>query len=279
MNIAEGISGIIEKGVRNIPEGYEKDGLIHCPECHTPRQTIIEHPFTGEEKKVGCVCKCQQERMRAEEAERREVERRARLRKARIASFEQSDCAEMTFDNDDMQNAEISRKMRSYAAHFPTFRDKGQGLLLFGDVGTGKTYFSACIANKLIDDGYNVLMTNFPTLVARIQRDQFKETDYSKLLTEYDLLIVDDLGVERSSEYMQEQVYGIVDARYRARKPILVSTNLTAEELKHPKDVMAARIYGRILERCLPVRVDGANRRKQNTCYKEMQAILNGGEQ
>lgn len=276
MNIAEGINGIIEKGVRNIPEGYEKDGLIYCHECNTPRQTIIEHPFTGEKKKVGCVCKCQSERMRAEEAQRREAEKRERLRKARMGSFEESDCANMTFDNDDMQNAELSKKMRSYASHFATFKDKGQGLLLFGDVGTGKTYYSACIANRLIDDGYNVLMTNFPTLIAKMQRDAFK-TDFVKLLVEYDLLILDDLGVERSSEYMQEQVYGIIDARYRARKPILVSTNLTADELKHPKDVMAARIYGRILERCLPVRVDGANRRKQNTCYKEMQAILNGG--
>ena len=277
MSIADGINSIFEEGVRNIPEGYEKDGLIHCPECHTPRQTVIEHPFSGEKKKVGCVCRCQQERMRSEEARKREEERRERLRKARMGSFEESDCASMTFDNDDRQNPDLSKAMRNYAEHFGTFREKGQGLLLFGDVGTGKTYYSACIANRLLDDGYTVLMTNFPTLIAKMQRDAFK-TDFVKLLVGYDLLILDDLGVERSSEYMQEQVYAIIDARYRARKPILVSTNLTADELKNPKDVMAARIYGRMLERCLPVRVNGANRRKQNTCYKEMQAILNGGE-
>lgn len=276
MSITEGIKNIIEAGVRNVPDGYEKDGLIHCPECHTPRQTVIKNPFTGKEAKVGCVCRCQAERMKAEEDRFRENERRTRLRRARMESFEESDCSEMTFENDDMQNAVLSRQMRNYAAHFETFREKGQGVIMFGDVGTGKTFYSACIANQLIDDGYSVLMTNFPSLIAKIQRDQFKSTDYAKLLASYDLLIVDDLGVERSSEYMQEQVYSIIDARYRAKKPILVSTNLTADELKHPKDVMAARIYGRILERCLPIKVEGANRRKQNTCYKEMLGILNG---
>lgn len=276
MDISCIYNGIIEKGVRNVPEGYEKDGLIHCPECHTPRQTVITNPFTGEEAVVGCVCKCQQDAMRAEERRQREKERKARLRQLRLDSFEESDCASMTFENDDLKAPELSKRMRAYAEHFATFKAKGQGLILFGDVGTGKTFYSACIANRLIDDGYTVLMTNFPSLIARIQRDQFKDTDYSKLLNVYDLLIVDDLGVERSSEYMQEQVYNIVDARYRAKKPLLISTNLTADELKHPKDVMAARIYGRILERCLPIKVDGADRRKRNTCYKEMQAILNG---
>ena len=147
--------------------------------------------------------------------------------------------------------------------------------MLFGGVGAGKTFYSACIANRLIDEGFDVFMTNFPSLVAKMQRDTFGSTDYLKLLTRYDLLIVDDLGVERSTEYMQEQVYSIIDARYRARRPIIVSTNLTAQELRQPDNVMAARIYGRILERCLPIRFEGKDRRKQNTCYQEMQAILN----
>lgn len=275
MGLSEGMQEIIAAGVRNVPEGYEKDGLIHCPECHTPRQTRITNPFTGKEAVVGCVCKCRHEQMQREEAAKREQEKRARIQRARMDSFEESDCASMTFENDDGQNPELSKQMRNYAANFARFKENGQGLVLFGDVGTGKTFYSACIANALIDEGYTVLMTNFPTLIAKMQRDAFK-TDFVKLLAAYDLLILDDLGVERSSEYMQEQVYGIVDARYRAKRPILVSTNLTAQELVKPGDVMKARIYGRLLERCLPIRVEGPNRRKQNAPYDEMRAILNG---
>lgn len=271
----DGINSIIERGAANVPEGVMKDGLIHCPDCMTPRQTVITHPFTGEERVVGCLCKCQKERMEREDAERRVNERIERMRRYRLSSFDNSDCAAMKFCNDDGKTPELSKKMLNYSKRFSTFKDKGQGLLLFGDVGTGKTFYSACIANFLLDSGYTVMMTDFPSLVARIQRDAYTEDHVSKLAS-YDLLIIDDLGVERGSEYMQEQVYTIVNARYKAKRPMVISTNLTAEELKHPKNVMAARIYGRILERCLPVKFDGPDRRKQNTCYGEMLGILEG---
>lgn len=267
--------GIVEASRANLTGGYEKDGILHCKECDTPLQTRITHPFTGKETVVGCMCRCRTERLEAEERRRRKEERRARLRRVRLGSFEDSDCASMRFDADDRKQPTLMRQMKGYADHFETFREKGQGLLLFGDVGTGKTFASACIANQLIDEGHSVLMVSFPRLIAKIQREAFGKTDYIEKVAKYDLLIVDDLGVERSTEYMQEQVWAIVDARYRAKKPMVVSTNLTAEQLKHPEDVMAARIYGRILERCLPIRFEGQDRRKQNASYKEMLEILN----
>lgn len=254
---------------------YTENDLLYCGKCHTPKQTIITHPFTGKEVKVNCVCKCEKERMECEEQELRAKERRAAIERKRFGSFEDSDYLKYTFDKDDGKQPDLLKQMKNYAKHFHTFREKGQGLLLFGDVGTGKTFYSACIANALIDDSYKVLMTNFPSLIAKIQAEAFNE-DLTSRLNRYDLLIVDDLGVERSTEYMQEHVYNIVDSRYRAGKPIIASTNLTSQELKNPKDVMAARIYGRILEKCLPIKFTGPDKRKQNTCYKEMTELLNG---
>lgn len=256
-------------------ELYVKDDLYHCSKCDGRRETIVTNPITGKESRVRCVCKCQSEEIKREEERRKANERALRLKKIRLESFEDTDYAQATFDADDNENPMISKQMRNYAKHFQTFKDNGQGLILFGDVGTGKTFASACIANALIDEGYHVHMTNFPDLIKKIQRDAFT-TDYTKILGSYDLLIIDDLGVERSSEYMQENVFNIIDARYRANKPIIVSTNLTAEELKKPKDVMAARIYGRILEKCLPVRFEGIDRRKKKASYEEMRALLNG---
>lgn len=61
------------------------------------------------------------------------------------------------------------------------------------------------------------------------------------------MLIIDDLGVERSSEYALEQVYNVVDSRYLSRLPFIVTTNLTLNELKKPLDLARARIYDRIL--------------------------------
>lgn len=270
----QGINDLI-KSAEARPEGYEKDGLVYCPQCHTPRQTVIVHPFTGKETKVGCVCKCRKEEMDAEEERAREKERRRKLDARRRGAFDHEGFSGCTFEADDMTNPQISRQMRNYADRFPVFLEKGQGLLLFGDVGTGKTFFSACIANRLLQTGCKVLMTNFPTLIARIQKDAFK-TDVVASLDDYDLLIIDDLGVERSSGYMQEQVYNIIDSRYRAKKPIVVSTNLTIEQMQNPGDVMSARIYGRIMERCLPIRFAGPDKRKKTSTYAEMLEVLNG---
>ena len=74
---------------------------------------------------------------------------------------------------------------------------------------------------------------------------------YINSLKRYALLILDDLGAERKSEYMQEQVYNIIDARYKSGLPMIITTNLTAEEMKKPSDLGNSRIYDRILERMM----------------------------
>ena len=81
---------------------------------------------------------------------------------------------------------------------------------------------------------------------------------------EYDLLIIDDLGVERSTEYAMEQMFFVIDSRYRSRRPMIITTNLKLSELKNPPDLAHARIYDRILERCAPILFDGKNFREEN---------------
>ena len=74
--------------------------------------------------------------------------------------------------------------------------------------------------------------------------------------------MIDDLAAERDTEYMWEQVMNVVDSRYRAGLPLIVTTNLTAQELSSPSDVRKARVYSRLLEMCLPFHVEGADRRR-----------------
>ena len=139
------------------------------------------------------------------------------------------------------------------------------GLLLFGDVGTGKSFFAGCIANALLDRDVPVLMTNFPTILNRLT-GMFSEdrADFIASFDEYDLLIIDDLGVERSTEYAMEQMFFVIDSRYRSRRPMIITTNLKLSELKNPPDLAHARIYDRILERCAPILFDGKNFREEN---------------
>ncbi len=85
-----------------------------------------------------------------------------------------------------------------------------------------------------------------------------------RFLNFFPLLIIDDLGVERNSEFAREQVFNIIDSRYRNQLPMIVTTNLTVDELKNPADLARERIYDRVLERCMAIRVNDQNIRKLN---------------
>ena len=79
---------------------------------------------------------------------------------------------------------------------------------------------------------------------------------------------IDDFGMERGTEYALEQIYSIVDSRYRSQKPLIVTTNLTLDEIRHPQDTAHARIYDRLLEMCVPISCIGVSLRKENAQEK-----------
>jgi len=233
------------------------DGLKHCSECNEATQCRIT--IFGKERIVPCVCRCikaQRER-EAEELRLAEVERKKRL------CFQLPTMTAWTFENDDRSSAKLSDAMQRYAAQFPDFLKDGKGLLLFGTVGTGKSYYAACIANRLIENGFSAKMTNFAALTNDIQGMFEGKNQYIADLNRYQLLIIDDLGAERKSEFMQEIVFNIIDSRYRSGLPMIITTNLTGEALKHPQNIEFARIYDRLMQCCLPLEVSGESRRKK----------------
>lgn len=248
----------------NVPEPEKKylgeDGLYHCSKCHERLQTVIKHPFTGEERKVGIVCSC----IKAEDEAYKERERIQERERRRNICFAETNMKGWCFDKDDKKNPKLSAAMKKYADNFKDMEQKGQGLLLFGTVGTGKTFYAACIANALIDEGYHVLMTNFARLTNQIQGMFEGKQQYIDSLNKYALLVIDDLGAERKSEYMQEMVFNIIDSRYRSGLPFIITTNLTAEEIKNPHEIGFQRIYDRIIERCMPIEMSGTSRRREN---------------
>ena len=140
------------------------------------------------------------------------------------------------------------------------------GLLLFGDVGTAQVPFSPVVSQTPYLTGMcRVLMTNFPTILNRLT-GMFSEdrADFIASFDEYDLLIIDDLGVERSTEYAMEQMFFVIDSRYRSRRPMIITTNLKTGRTQNPPDLAHARIYDRILERCAPILFAGKNFREEN---------------
>ena len=171
------------------------------------------------------------------------------------------------FENDDGRAPQMHYAHR-YVEQWQTMRAENLGLLLWGGVGTGKSFLAGCIANALMEQEVSVRMTNFARIMNELNNSFSGRNDIVDKLCRYPLLIIDDFGMERGTEYALEQVYNIVDSRYRSQKPLIVTTNLTLDEIRHPQDTAHARIYDRILEMCVPISCIGASLRKENAQKK-----------
>ncbi len=169
------------------------------------------------------------------------------------------------FDRDNGQVPQLA-KARTYAGQWHSIRKDRPGLLFWGQPGNGKTFAAACIANALIEEPGNFLpevrMATFGAILRSLlaQSPQEKE-EYIRDLITCDLLILDDFGMERQTEYAREQIFNIVDGRYLSGLPLIVTTNLSLQELKNPTSIAERRVYDRILEMCVPVCFDGASLR------------------
>ena len=182
------------------------DGLIHCKKCGGQRQTVV--PCFG---KSGyfmphCICQCQREAEEQRKAAEERQRRMERIKRRKAQGLQDRYLYDYTFSNDNRQNP-LMDKAHAYVENWKEAYKSNIGLLLFGDVGTGKSFFAGCIANALLDQDVPVLMTNFPTILNRLT-GMFSEdrSEFIASFDEYDLLIIDDLGVERSTEYAMEQM-------------------------------------------------------------------------
>lgn len=275
MNLAETIGSIEKKAAETIAieqgDYVGENGLLYCHKCNTPKQVRCEMPW-GVVTPM-CLCKCKQEERDREEAERKAQERQALIARLRRECFPERAMESWTFG--DAEGERVIEVARKYVANFETMLEKGKGLLFFGNVGTGKTHAAACIANALIDEAIPVHMTNFATIRNKVQGMYEGRQEYFDKLNSYPLLILDDLSAESKSEFMQEIVYNVIDGRYRAGLPVIITTNLTSEELKNPAELTNQRTFSRLLEMCIPVEVTGNDKRRARlkedfTQYRDM---------
>lgn len=274
-NIFESIASAATEIARVNANDYVKDGLIYCGDCNTKKQEIIDW-FDGSKKKVFVLCDCaiKQKRKEKEEIEKREFF--DRIKKLRKMGFAEDEMQDWTFANDDGTNGHVKNIMQKYVENFSTMKENGKGLLLYGNVGTGKTYAAAEIVNALIDNGTPCLMTNFARLTNTISGMYAGKQEYIDGLNKFDLLVIDDLASERDTEFMGEIAQNIIDSRYRAKLPLIITTNLSVEELQNTNDLRKKRIYSRLFDMCLPVKVEGSDRRqkKLNNDYKQFKDLL-----
>lgn len=247
----------------NKEKHYEKDGHIYCKICNE-RIDGKAIPFFNDTILIPRVdCKCDRDRKEQEKL-REKLIAQDRLRDNCFISRNQN---AYTFENADKYTDDNTfRKAKNYVKHFDEMRKDNIGLLLYGNVGSGKTYIACSIANAIISEySYSVKMRNFAQILNDLQKGGFNldRNEYIESITSPTLLILDDFGIERNIEYALEQVYNIVNARYLKARPTIITTNLNFKDIeKEQEDIMLGRIYSRIIEMCLPLRVTGFDRRK-----------------
>lgn len=261
------------------PEDYRDDeGLLVCGVCGRHKQVHIYMPELGIDFIAPAVCNCivkqDEERKRWKDYE----DKVNMLNRIKASSLMSEKFVHATFENYIRrdENEKPYQIARNYVDKFQLMKENNQGLLIYGSVGTGKSFTAACIANALMEQGTTVVMTSFVKLLQEIQNSKEKEQEYMKLLEGASLLIIDDLGAERNTAYALEKVYNVIDTRVRVAKPMILTTNLTMAQMKNPESIEYQRIYDRIFEVCYPVLMSGSSLRTQEAKrrYESMSKLI-----
>ena len=278
--MASGVSTVSESNNLESGDYIGENGMLMCGKCRTPKQCVVN--FFGHDTVVSCICACKEKELADTEAERKKAKEMEYIEQLKKNSLMDARFESCTFDRT-IVNGESRRQFdicKRYAENFDKLFEKNQGLLLLGDIGTGKTHLACCIGNYLISRMVSVFATSISRIIQQTNGySRGAEEEYLRRMNSAKLLILDDLGAERSTDYALEIVYNVIDSRYRSKKPMIVTTNISMAELKGIADMRYNRIYDRILEVCYPVEFYGKSRRKQEAAsrYEEMPSLLGEG--
>lgn len=257
----------------------ERNGRIYCKVCGKRVDgELVDLGFTKFIPRIKCECEIKRDK------ENEERERLMKISSLKRDCFSSPLQHQYTFERFLNEKGQAYKVAYNYAKNFEQMKEDNVGLLFYGDVGSGKTYLACSIANELIErEQVKVKIMNLSQVINQIQKSAFKldSNEIIDNLSNIPLLILDDLGIERDTSYAREQVYNIINSRYLKGRPTIFTTNLSLEIIQNPNiELEYQRIYSRILEMTIPVKVTGEDfRRKiqQEKLRKYKELLLYGG--
>lgn len=241
-----------------------KSSIDICPTCGEPIGKIVN--MIGKTYIVPRMCKCKKEAFERDREHSEAIEKQVRLQQIFNNSLMTKEFKNLNFDKWDhsLANEKMYNLGVKYVKEFKTKAFKNNiGLLIYGNPGNGKTFLSGCIANALMNNFIPVVCVSSIGLLERIKSSFNKYGDQGvesilNCLDNADLVILDDLGTENNTDWSRATIYQIIDSRYRRKKPMIVTTNLSKYQLKKRYDVDNSKELGRTYDRlanemCQPI--------------------------
>ena len=254
------------------------DGLICCGKCGKPKQFMAGKYRSGKIPKVlmfdddliPCLCDCDKDDRAAQDALRAKVRKLSKEDRKRC--FVDSKYANCFFESTEDRSKAV-KYCRNYAEHLFDIVPNSTGLLFYGPVGAGKTHLASCIANEALDKGYNVCFTSLSKICEAITLEYGTTSYVLDKLCRNQIVVIDDLGIERNDEKTLQRVYLTINELYEKGVVMLITTNLPLSEIQNPKSADFQRIYSRILGVCVPIEVLGTDDRKTGTERAKRDAV------
>lgn len=254
-----------------------------CPNCgdytvkrlKTPEESIF---LFGEYMYCPVVCKCKQKENRKTDKEMKEKEEKSKLERLLGASMMNKKLQNMSFDNwnTELVSSSFLNMCKAYCDNWDEIKKENYGMFIYGGVGGGKTFMTACISNNLINKNVPVAYVNPIDLINRIYNTYGTNGESESMiinsLNNAHLLIIDDLGAEATRNKGKEIMYQVLDNRLRLGKPLIITSNFNINELKNKLDYDGiGRSVDRILEMCSPIKVENESIRQRKNRNKRQE--------
>ncbi|WP_394548842.1 ATP-binding protein [Priestia aryabhattai] len=236
-----------------------------CPHCKEV-VPVMEVDVFGKKRIVQPVCPCEAEARKKEEIANAKYQEQRKLREM----FSISDLGER-FDQASFEKfkstpgAENALKFsKRFVNEFNTELWKGLALMLWGVPGNGKSLLAASVANELESKGKTVVFISMSNLLQKIRstfnnNNKESENEIMKALHTCDLLIIDDIGAEKVTDWVEDVIYRIVDGRYTRKKTIFITSNLNPDDLEKK---IGKRSMDRLTEMCQSIHNKATSYRK-----------------
>jgi len=258
--------GRVMTRILNTSACKEGDEGYTCEHCSAfIKAIVVEVPALRIKNKVFPTCECVVERAEAKIREyqnfskKREIEKLFSIHNVGNR-FDKSTFSAFLERNGSETACQLATQ---YVQVFPGWQ--GESLWLWGEPGNGKTHLAAAITKTLTEQGYIVVFQSVPELLQRIRstfnsENKENEAQIMRALLECDLLILDDIGAEKATEWVEEKIFNIIDGRYRKEMPTLYTSNLKPKEMLQQ---VGKRSYDRMVETSLTIENKATSYRRE----------------